>query len=152
MAALSADRLVPSVIQGHASTGYVVNYGVEAAEIVYKGALVEVSADGYAQAANVGTGGAGIFFLGIALEQSDNSASGAANGDTNVDVLVGAVIEHAVAGATVASIGDEVYASDDQTLTTTATSNVAVGWVVGHVSGTTCIVQTLTPAQDIAFA
>lgn len=109
-------------------------YPVEAAKHVYKGALVGKSASGHAQplvAADV--------FLGIASEESDNSAG--VDADTNVRVYSVGDFEMALSGATVANIGAPVYASADDTLTFTSTSNSRVGWCVAVPSGGTIILR-----------
>jgi predicted RecA/RadA family phage recombinase len=62
-------------------------------------------------------------------------------------------IEMPVTGASAASVGAIVYASADDTLTVTASTNVPVGYVHRHVSSTTCIVEFRSTAErDIAVA
>lgn len=59
-----------------------------------------------------------------------------------------------VAGASAASVGTIVYATDDNALTTTgggASTNVPVGYVSRHISGTTCLVEfSATAERDTA--
>lgn len=81
-------------------------------------------------------------FAGIAYEEADNT--GGADGAVSVRVFTGGDFEHALASATRASNGSVVYASDDSTLTMTATGNSAVGNQVDVVS-TGRIVLRLRP-------
>ncbi|MGB5063527.1 MAG: capsid cement protein [Candidatus Competibacter sp.] len=62
-------------------------------------------------------------------------------------------IEMPVTGASAASAGAVVYASDDNTLTLTAGTNPPVGYIHRHVNGTTCIVEfRSTIERDTATA
>lgn len=62
-------------------------------------------------------------------------------------------IQMPVTGASAASVGAIVYASDDNTLTLTASTNVPVGYVHRHVTSTTCIVEFRSTAErDTAVA
>lgn len=90
---------------------------------VFKGALLGVTAGGYVRPLV-----AGDLFIGIAYEEMDNS--GGADGDLAVRFYTLGDFGHALSGATVANIGDPVYAGDDATLTFTATSNSYVGHAV----------------------
>lgn len=86
---------------------------------IYKGALVGLSS-GYARALV-----AGDPFAGIAYEEADNTAG--ADGFVSVRVFTMGDFEHALAAASRANNGSAVYASDDATLTLTASSNSLVG-------------------------
>ena len=58
-----------------------------------------------------------------------------------------------VTGASAASVGAIVYASDDGTLTLTASTNVPFGVVHRHVTSTTCVVAFKSSAErDFAVA
>lgn len=84
-------------------------------------------------------------FAGIAIK-------GATAGN-NVRVKESGKVEMPVTGASAASVGQIVYASADDTLTLTASTNVPVGVVHRHVSGTTCIVAFKSSAErDFAVA
>lgn len=84
-------------------------------------------------------------FAGIAIR-------GVASGET-VRVQDRGKVLMPVTGATAASVGAIVYASDDNTLTVTASTNVPVGTVARHVSGTTCVVEfKATAERDFAVA
>lgn len=114
---------------------------------IFQGAFVfAVKANGTAAAGAVAI--ATHSFVGIA-------ESGALSGE-NVRVLSRGKCPMAVAGASAASVGAIVYATDDDTLTLTgggASTNVPVGYVARHVSGTTCIVEfRATAERDTAIA
>jgi hypothetical protein len=84
-------------------------------------------------------------FVGIAV-------SGATAGN-KVRVKESGKVEMAVTGASAASVGAIVYASDDGTLTVTASTNVPVGYVHRNVASTVCIVKFSSSAErDIAVA
>lgn len=85
---------------------------------------------------------AGDDFLGISEGQvNNNPTGGAASGARNVRIYEKGFVQHAVTGVDgVDDIGAIVYASDDQTLTLTSTSNTAIGRVARHITSTTCVV------------
>jgi len=86
---------------------------------------------------------AGDQFLGIATARFVQG-----DGDTAVECETNVQIKAAVTGASGAGdVGKLVYASDDQTLTLTSTSNSLVGVIIEHVSGTTCWVKLLDAAE-----
>ena len=96
---------------------------------IYEGAIVSITAAGYAK----GYAGTDVFFAGIADRQADNSAGAA--GDIKVRVrrdIHTRVMD--LSGAALADVGDAVYASDDGTLTKTATSNLYVGIIEAFLS------------------
>jgi len=128
------------VVQG----GFVMDYQVAASDIIYEGSYVEVLAAGHIQPAGVGSSLQGA---GIALETVDNSAGSA--GDKTCKVLVGCVVADALT-ATVANIGDAVYASDDQTLTVTASTNAIMGWMLQITGTNTALIKLKYPGQPIS--
>lgn len=71
---------------------------------------------------------------------------GVASGE-NVRVRDKGKVVMPVTGASAASVGAIVYASDDNTLTLTASTNVPVGAVARHISGTTCVVEFKATAE-----
>lgn len=116
---------------------------VAASSKIYQGSLVgKVAATGLARALV-----AGDEFLGVAAEQADNS-SGAASA-INVRLRKGCHVRAAVTGVTGAGdVTKLVYASADDTLTLTAsTNNSLVGVIDEHISSTNCFVQFFTPAE-----
>jgi len=99
------------------------SFKVVAGEHIYKGAFVGLTPGGYARALT-----AGDVCAGLAYEEKDNSFGAA--GDVTVRVYTLGDFGHALGGAAVSNIGDAVYASADDTLTFTSTSNSYVGYAV----------------------
>ena len=129
MAALSADRQVQF------ESGDMQDLPVLANTVIYAGAFVGDNGSGLMRGLV-----AGDPFRGIAIGKSGATVS--ASGDYDVRVLEVGKIVHAVTGvADEDDVGEIVYASDDQTLTLTSTSNTAIGRVVRHISSTTCCVR-----------
>lgn len=91
---------------------------------VYKGALVEWNAGGFAQP----LAGSGRF-AGLAYEEMDNS--GGADGDVSGRLFTLGDFGFAVAGATQADVGRAVYATADDTVTFDSASATFVGYVRG---------------------
>lgn len=92
-------------------------------------------------------------FLGVLNKGvvGDTAASPIPRGEVNVS---GVTLEKvSVTGVTaIADVGDLVYATDDDTLTKTATINVlAIGRIVEFHSGTTVDVHLFTPDEYRAF-
>ena len=112
-------------------------YPVVASDIIYKGAIVKINAAGYLapMAAE-----AGAFMAGMAYEKADNSAGSA--GDIECKVQREGVFEMVSSGLAQADVGSIVYASDDQTVSTTqGTNEIAVGKIVEVISATKCLVD-----------
>lgn len=108
---------------------------VIADDIVYEGSAVgESSSTGYGRPLV-----AGDTFLGFSNSKCDNAGGSA--GAKNIRVRKKGTVKLAVTGASVASLGDTVYASDDDTFTLTSTDNTAIGKVVRHVTSTICMVR-----------
>lgn len=131
MAALTAD------VQRTEKNGQVVAMPVKASTKIYKGALVKIGADGFLapQAAE-----AGAVHAGVAYEAVDNSSG--ANGDVVCRVERGRVFEMDGAGFTQANLLAPVYASDDNTVSTTQGANeVKVGVIVEVISASKVMVQ-----------
>ena len=105
---------------------------VIASDIIYEGAAVGESSSTGTYRPLV----AGDTFNGFAESKADNS-SGAASA-INVKVKRhGTVIIPVTGVSATAQVGDTVYASDDDTFTTTASGNSAVGKVQRWISSTT---------------
>jgi len=110
------------------------DYPVIAADIIYEGSAIGESASlGY-----VRPHVSGDVFCGFAMGKADNS-SGAA-GDVNVRAIQQGVVKLTVTGGAVATLNALVYASDDDTFTTTAGAHTAIGKIVRHVSGSVVMV------------
>lgn len=93
--------------------------------VVYKGAFVgRDRSTGYARGLV-----AGDEFLGVAIEQVDNTISGHSAGGLNVKLQQRVDIVHTLSSVAQADIGKDVYASADDTLTLTPTGNSRVGRV-----------------------
>jgi hypothetical protein len=94
-----------------------------AADILYEGAAVGEDGNGYARPLQ-----AGDVFLGFAAFHTDNS-DGAA-GAKLVTTLTAGRVSVPVTGVTIAdNARTAVYASDDDTFTTTAGGNSLIGYV-----------------------
>ena len=127
MAALTTDAQRP--IRGVYETAHVQLSG--SAGTVYKGAILvqDVSAlDGYAIPA-AGTAATGDIFCGVNLGRV-KVASGSGNGDYKALVISKGRVGFPVGSFAQADTGSIVYASDDNTITTTSTGNFRVGKIV----------------------
>lgn len=111
-------------------------YPVIAADIIYKGSAVGENGSGYARPLQ-----AGDPFLGFADLKVDNAAGAA--GDQNVRVKTHGKVVIDVTGANAVTFNDRplVYASDDDTFTTTASTNTIIGRISRWISGTKCVVE-----------
>lgn len=107
--------------------GDLVSYKVKGSTKIYQNALVSVDATGYLIPARSGT--ATDQFVGVAREPVDNSAG--ADGAKSCRVEKGGTYVYNKASASMADVGDPMYASDDNTVTATSTNNQLVGYVVG---------------------
>ncbi len=107
---------------------------VDDGDKIYGGAFVCVNAAGYAVP---GSDTAGLIFVGVSMEQKDNTLG--ADGALDVTVrrrgLVKAVMGTAI---TQANIGDNVFLVDDQTvdLTANVTNNIFCGIIAGYIDTT----------------
>jgi len=114
--------------------GYTNYQAGSAAWTAYKGgiAMMDVSdVDGYAQKRQSGVNAAtGDVFLGIFLEEVAVTSSDAADGSEKALVARGGIWAFAKGSLAVTDIGAEVYASDDDTVTTTSANNLKVGLIV----------------------
>lgn len=101
-----------------------------AASIIYKGAMIgENSANGYSRGLV-----AGDVFQGIAYEKVDNSSGSA--GDKDVKVWRKGVFLLTGSGFSRTDVGAKIYASADDTITTTSSSNSLIGHCVQYESST----------------
>lgn len=112
--------------------GELVSYRVGANTVIYKGALVSVRNDGHAYPSRSGVNT--DVFIGVAFETVDNT--GGVAGARSVRVWKSGTYVYNGSGFTQASVGLPMYALDDNTLTTTATNNQLVGFVVEVLSST----------------
>jgi hypothetical protein len=105
--------------------GIITAHPVKAATKIYKGSLVCADSTGYAVP---GADAAGQSFLGVAIEEADNS--GGAAGALSVRVQTSGIFSLAKSGSiTQASIGATLYIVDDQTvgLAATTTNDIPCG-------------------------
>lgn len=117
------------------------SYPVEASTTIYGGTLVFID-DGYAQGVITGATG----FAGVAVETVDNSSG--SNGDLNVEVYEDGKFLLTGSGLTQADVGKACYATDNYTITATASTNPRIGTFKELVSSTKAWVQ-LNPHVDI---
>lgn len=101
---------------------------------IYKGALAGInSSTGYARPLT-----AGDDFAGVAYAQADNTVVGHSAGGITARLHQEIDIIHTLTGVSQTDIGSAAYASDDETLTLTATSNTRVGRIVA-IEGTNLV-------------
>jgi len=96
---------------------------VAAGTKIFGGALVGCTDTGYARPLQ-----AGDKAVGFAKDGVDNTAG--ADGDTSVELKTRGKVCLDMPGISIADVGKNVYASDDDTFTLTATSNSLVGKLV----------------------
>ncbi len=127
MAGLTRDRATSY------REGVEVDYPVAAGAKIYAGSLVCVNDDGFAVPA---ADTSGYVFVGVALEQMDNSAG--ANGAKSLRVRREGVFEFDAASITQAMVGDPMYVVDDHTFDDAAgpTNDIKVGLLVKFASAT----------------
>lgn len=127
MAALTKDRATPY------REGVELEFPVAANTKVYAGSLVCANTNGYAVPA---ADSPGLKFLGVALEQVDNT--GGANGAKTLRLRRTGVFEFDAASITQAMVGSDMYAVDDHTVDDTvgAVNDIRVGMLVKFVTTT----------------
>lgn len=127
MAALTQDRATPY------REGIEIEFPVAAATRIYAGSLVCANAQGFAAPAG---DTAGLKFLGVALEQVDNS--GGAAGAKTVRLRRSGVFEFNAASITPAMVGDPMYVKDDNTFDDAGgcTNDIKAGVLVKYVTDT----------------
>jgi len=114
--------------------GVEVDVPMDDADLIYGGAFVCVNADGYAVE---GEDAANLIFMGVAVEQKDNSSG--ADGDEDIVVrrrgLFKAILDTAI---TQANVGDNVFLVDDQTvdLVANVTHNIFCGIIAKYIDST----------------
>jgi len=139
--ALSADHFYET------SDPQTIAFQLTNSQVIFAGALIGIdTSTGYAvewfDTAN-------FIFAGVALRAvtGDTTASPVVDVDVNCGGML--LKKVAVTGASaITNVGDKAYASDDNTFTTSATSNVQeVGIITRWYSSTTCDVQLYSMAQ-----
>jgi hypothetical protein len=118
-------------------------YGVNGTSKIYGGSFVALDADGYAVPLSTSQ----TIFAGIAEEDADNTSG--ADGDIELRVVADAIVEMdvtSVAGPD--DVGSTVFAgADDQVDLADAGSDVSIGKVFQHISGTRCLVKVQAHAM-----
>lgn len=113
--------------------GDIVDFAVKAAANIFRGAIVGIEvASGFTRPATAGA--TPDIRAGIARGEADNS--GGADGDKDVDCYTEGEFLLTGAGLVQADVGVVVYASDDGTVTKTASNNVLLGRIARFVSST----------------
>jgi len=126
---LAANREVDHYIDQELRT-----YAMATAVRIYKGAIVGLTAGGYARPLT-----AGDRFAGIAYEEMNNTG---ADGAKSLRVYTLGDFGMALSGAAVTDMGRPVFASADDTLTFVAAGNTFVGVVQDFVSSGNIILRT----------
>ena len=142
MAALTENIEIPEKV------GKLISHPV-AVDIIYKGALVKNNAAGYLAPCATE---AGATFAGVAYEKKDNSGGSA--GDLSCRVIKEGVFLLTGSGLAQSDVGAVVFASDDQTITTSAGANLQpVGRIVAFKSATQVWVKietAMVPSATVA--
>ena len=127
-AGINRDRRGPEPVAG------AFGYGVKAAAKVWRGSFVAVNSSG--AMVLIGAGDASQF-VGLADRDLDNTAGGATSAE-KVIALKG-TYAITVPSATHANINAIVYATDDNTATLTASTNLPIGTLAGIEGGQTFV-------------
>ena len=97
--------------------------GVKAATHIRAGAWVRYDGD----YVNNLTPAVGDVVAGVALDEGDNTATGAADGDVSIRVSRGRVYHFAAVSGHVPARGQKTYAADNDTVTRTVGSTPVIG-------------------------
>lgn len=115
---------------------------VEESTHIYEGTLCFVNAAGYI---DDDTASGVNEFAGIAIEEYDNSSG--ADGDISAEFWQDGEFELTGSGFAQTSVGLEVYATDNYTLTLTAAGGVYIGKITRYISSTKVAVKIDTSAS-----
>ena len=138
--ALSADVQLP-VLKGDFA-----DQPVLASMTIYEGAVVSITAAGYAK----GYAGTDTVFAGICDSKADNSLGSSA--DIKVKIRRDEHIRRVtLASVAIGDAGNAVYASDDATFTQTKGSNLRVGRIHAYIAANTCYIK-VEPERDLIAA
>lgn len=102
----------------------------------YQGTLSYVNSSGYV--VDIVASGANPFF-GVVVSEVDNSSG--SNGDLNVEVYADDIFQMVGSGFTQATVGLDIYGSDNFTVTTSSSSTSYIGRCVGYISSTKILVE-----------
>lgn len=113
------------------------SFPVAASTTIYEGSLVFVNASGYAD--DDTASGANVF-AGVAITEQDNGTG--SNGDLNVECFRDGDFKLTGSGFAQSSVGLDVYATDNYTLSLTATGDaVRIGKITEYISSTKVMVS-----------
>lgn len=134
MATLTADKVRTFELAGDGDS--LNDLPVIASDIIYEGAAVGENGSGYMRPLE-----AADPFMGFAQRQVDNAAGAA--GAKLVKLRTKGRVKLTVEGANAVTVNDKpaVYASDDDTFTTTSGGNSIIGYVERFVSSGVAIVS-----------
>lgn len=127
--------------------GEKISVPVAASTTLYQGTLSFVDSSGYAEET---TGSGANKFAGIVIEQVDNSSG--SNGDKEVELWVCGDYELSGSGFTQADVGQNIYATDNYTVTTTAAGGVLIGSVARYVSSTKVVVRLSEQTNTVSVS
>jgi hypothetical protein len=127
MAALTKDRATPY------RDGIEIEFPVAGSTKIYAGSLVCANTSGYAVPA---ADTAGLRFLGVALEQADNTSG--ANGAKTLRLRRSGAFEFDASSITQAMVGTAMYVVDDHTIDDAAgpVNDIRIGILVKYVADT----------------
>lgn len=120
--AVTANQLVVKAEEGR------IGLPVAASTTLYQGTLAFVNTSGYVN------GTAANEFAGVVIEYTDNS--GGSNGDLNVELWTRGVFTLTGSGFSQASVGKNIFATDNYTITESADAGILIGRCVGYISAT----------------
>ena len=116
-------------------------------DIIYKGGMVGIGADGYAVAMPVAASAVGLRFAGVAYEKIDNSAGSA--GDEKVRVYTEGLFLFTATSITQVMVGEMMYMVDDNIFDDVpGTYSIEVGILVDYVSATSGWID-IGPAVEV---
>lgn len=116
--------------------GYTNFAGGNTAHSIYKGSVVVcdvTDTDGYVRAMPLSSSTAmtsSDIFAGVAIEKQDVTSSNTADGSVVVTCAVNGVWGFPVGGLAITDLGATIFASDDNTATSTSANNIAIGKLV----------------------
>lgn len=120
------------------------SFDMIASDIIFNGALVQmVVSTGNIQPL-VTTDGTTVEFVGIAMNNGDNSSGAAGDVAVKIDVS-GAIVKLVGSGLTQTDVGSPAYGTDDQTFTTTQGTNTQLLGIITEVISATSARVKLRP-------
>lgn len=133
MSALTANRNINTMVDPEYTLR---EFPVGADEHIYKGGWVGVDPAGYAKAFE-----SGDIMLGLAYEESDNTASGNSAGDTACRVIVAGTIQHALTSVALTDVGKAAFAVTDADVQLAGMPDAMVGRIVHYSSSNLCTIR-----------